>query len=146
MLFLITGGSGFIGSNLVRFLTAQGDGLHQLVAESKPDAVLHLCKAIEAVVTRGQVGETYTVGGNNELRNIDLVKKLCGIMDSLKPRSNGKPYEELITYVTDRPGHHMPHAIDASKLKRELGWEPESDDESLLRSTVLAKSQVAGRN
>jgi dTDP-glucose 4,6-dehydratase len=67
-------------------------------------------------------------------------------MDSLKPRSNGKPYKELINYVADRPGHHIRYAIDSSKLKRELGWEPESDDESLLRSTVLAKSQVAGRN
>ncbi|MFZ4083163.1 MAG: GDP-mannose 4,6-dehydratase [Pirellula sp.] len=136
MLFLITGGSGFIGSNLVRFLTAQGDGLHEFVAESKPDAVLHLCKAIEAVVSRGRVGETYTVGGNNEMRNIDLMKKLCGIMDSLQPRANGKPYEELITYVTDCPGHDMRYAIDASKLMRELGWEPDCDHSSLLQETV----------
>jgi len=98
--------------------------------------VLDHCRAIEAVVTRGQVGETYTVGGNNEMRNIDLVKKLCRIMDSLKPRSSGKPYEELITYVTDRPGHDMRYAIDASKLKRELGWEPDCDHEKLMQQTV----------
>ena len=98
--------------------------------------VLDHCKAIEAVVTGGKVGETYTVGGNNEMRNIDLVKKLCGIMDTLKPRGNGQRYEELITYVTDRPGHDMRYAIDASKLKRELGWEPDSDHDALLRSTV----------
>ena len=98
--------------------------------------VVDHCKAIEAVVSRGRVGETYTVGGNNEMQNIDLVKKLCGIMDSLKPRANGKPYEELITYVTDRPGHDMRYAIDASKLKRELGWEPDCDHSSLLRETV----------
>ena len=98
--------------------------------------VVDHCKAIEAVVTRGQVGETYTVGGNNEMRNIDLVKKLCGIMDSLKPRANGKPYEELITYVTDRPGHDMRYAIDARKLKRELGWEPDNDHGKLLTQTV----------
>ena len=98
--------------------------------------VLDHCKAIEAVVTGGKVGETYTVGGNNEMRNIDLVKRLCGIMDRLKPRSGGKRYEELITYVTDRPGHDMRYAIDASKLKRELGWEPDSDHDKLLTDTV----------
>jgi dTDP-glucose 4,6-dehydratase len=98
--------------------------------------VVDHCKAIEAVVTRGQVGETYTVGGNNEMRNIDLVKKLCGIMDSLKPRANGKRYEELITYVADRPGHDMRYAIDASKLKRELGWEPDNNHGKLLTQTV----------
>ncbi len=98
--------------------------------------VLDHCKAIETVVTRGTVGETYTVGGNNEMRNIDLVNKLCSIMDSLKPRSNGHRYEELITYVTDRPGHDMRYAIDASKLKRELGWEPDSNHEKLLTDTV----------
>lgn len=98
--------------------------------------VLDHCKAIETVVTRGTVGETYTVGGNNEMQNIDLVKKLCGIMDSLKPRANGKPYEELVTYVTDRPGHDMRYAIDASKLKRELGWEPDSNHSKLLTDTV----------
>jgi dTDP-glucose 4,6-dehydratase len=98
--------------------------------------VLDHCKAIETVVARGRVGETYTVGGNNEMRNIDLVKILCGIMDTLRPRANGQCYEELITYVTDRPGHDMRYAIDASKLKRELGWEPDSDHEVLLRKTV----------
>jgi dTDP-glucose 4,6-dehydratase len=98
--------------------------------------VLDHCKAIETVVTRGTVGETYTVGGNNEMRNIDLVKKLCSIMDGLKPRSNGRRYEELITYVTDRPGHDMRYAIDASKLKREFGWEPDSNHEKLLTDTV----------
>jgi dTDP-glucose 4,6-dehydratase len=98
--------------------------------------VVDHCKAIETVVTRGQVGETYTVGGNNEMRNIDLVKKLCGIMDSLKPRANGNQYEELITYVADRPGHDMRYAIDASKLKREFGWEPDCDHSSLLQETV----------
>ena len=98
--------------------------------------VLDHCKAIETVAARGQVGETYTVGGNNEMRNIDLVKKLCGIMDTLKPRRNSRPYEELITYVTDRPGHDMRYAIDASKLKRELGWEPDSNHAKLLTETV----------
>ena len=98
--------------------------------------VLDHCKAIETVVARGSIGETYTVGGNNEMRNIDLVKKLCGIMDVLRPRASGHRYEDLITYVTDRPGHDVRYAIDASKLKDELGWEPDSDHDSLFRDTV----------
>jgi dTDP-glucose 4,6-dehydratase len=98
--------------------------------------VLDHCKAIETVVSSGVVGQTYTVGGNNELRNIDLVRGLCRIMDGLRPRQGGALYEDLITYVADRPGHDMRYAIDASKLKRELGWEPDSDHEALLKSTV----------
>ena len=98
--------------------------------------VLDHCKAIETVVSRGQVGQTYAVGGNNELKNIDLVRLLCRIMDRLRPRGQGQKYEELITYVTDRPGHDMRYAIDASKLKRELGWEPNRDHQELFTQTV----------
>jgi len=98
--------------------------------------VLDHCKAIEIVVSRGQVGETYAVGGNNELKNIDLVRLLCRIMDRLRPRERGQKYEELITYVTDRPGHDLRYAIDASKLKRELGWEPNHDHQELFTQTV----------
>jgi dTDP-glucose 4,6-dehydratase len=94
------------------------------------------CRAIEAVVTRGKTGETYAVGGNNEIRNIDLVTRLCRIMDEIKPRSAGKQYEDLIKYVADRPGHDHRYAIDATKLKLELGWEPSSNHDQLLRDTV----------
>jgi dTDP-glucose 4,6-dehydratase len=94
------------------------------------------CRAIEAVVTRGRTGETYAVGGNNEIRNIDLVTRLCRIMDEIKPRSAGKRYEDLINYVADRPGHDHRYAIDATKLKLELGWEPSSNHDQLLRDTV----------
>jgi dTDP-glucose 4,6-dehydratase len=94
------------------------------------------CRAIEAVVTRGKTGETYAVGGNNEIRNIDLVTRLCRIMDEIKPRSAGKRYEDLINYVADRPGHDHRYAIDATKLKLELGWEPSSNHDQLLRDTV----------
>ena len=98
--------------------------------------VLDHCKAIETVVSKGRVGETYTVGGNNEMTNIDLVRTLCRIMDRMRPRQGGAIHEDLITFVTDRPGHDMRYAIDASKLKRELGWEPNHDHEALLGSTV----------
>jgi dTDP-glucose 4,6-dehydratase len=98
--------------------------------------VLDHCKAIETVVAKGTVGETYTVGGNNEMTNIDLVRTLCRIMDRMRPRQGGAIHEDLITFVTDRPGHDMRYAIDASKLKRELGWEPNGDHEALLGSTV----------
>jgi dTDP-glucose 4,6-dehydratase len=98
--------------------------------------VLDHCKAIETVALNGTLGQTYTVGGNNEMKNIDLVLLLCRIMDALKPRQGGRLYEELITYVTDRPGHDMRYAIDASKLKRELGWEPDQDHKALFTQTV----------
>jgi dTDP-glucose 4,6-dehydratase len=98
--------------------------------------VLDHCKAIETVALEGTVGQTYTVGGNNEMKNIDLVLTLCRIMDTLRPRQDGRRYEELITYVADRPGHDMRYAIDASKLKRELGWEPDHDHKALFTQTV----------
>lgn len=94
------------------------------------------CKAIERVLERGKVGETYAVGGNNELKNIDLVRRICQIMDQKRPRSDGSKYEALIRFVTDRPGHDQRYAIDAGKLKKDLGWEPNHDHLSLLRETV----------
>lgn len=97
------------------------------------------CEALSLVVHKGQPGETYNIGGNNEKRNIDLVRLLCEILDELAPRSStsgaGK-YSELITFVTDRPGHDMRYAIDASKIKRELGWTPKQDHASGFRKTV----------
>jgi dTDP-glucose 4,6-dehydratase len=98
--------------------------------------VVDHCKAIETVAARGTIGETYTVGGNNEMRNIDLVKKLCEIMDTLRPRGDRKHYEDLINYVTDRPGHDMRYAIDPRKIREKLGWEADSNHLNLLRHTV----------
>lgn len=80
-------------------------------------------KAIDTIFWKGVVGETYNIGGNNEWFNIDLVKKLCEIMDKKLNRNLGDS-EKLITYVKDRAGHDLRYAIDASKIKRELGWEP----------------------
>lgn len=98
--------------------------------------VLDHCSAIEAVLERGRVGETYAIGGNNEMRNIDLAKKLCRIMDELNPPSRVAQHEELIEFVSDRPGHDMRYAIDAGKIRRELGWKPQENHDQLLRNTA----------
>ena len=82
------------------------------------------------------MGEVYNVGGWNEKPNIDVVKTLCAMLDKERPRSDGKPYAEQITYVTDRPGHDRRYAIDASKLERELGWKPAETFETGIAKTV----------
>lgn len=89
-----------------------------------------LCK----VVSEGKVGETYNIGGHNEIQNIDVVRMICKILDELAPKATS--YSELITHVTDRPGHDRRYAIDASKIQRELGWFPEETFESGIRKTV----------
>ena len=94
------------------------------------------CEALETVLQKGTPGETYNIGGNNELQNIDLVRLLCRSLDELKPRTTASRYDELITFVTDRPGHDLRYAIDASKIARELGWKPKQDHESGFRNTV----------
>ncbi len=82
------------------------------------------CEALVTVAEHGTPGETYNIGGDNELRNIDLVRILCGHLDSLRPREDGRCYAEQISFVTDRPGHDMRYAIDATKIHRDLGWKP----------------------
>lgn len=95
-------------------------------------------RALYKVVTEGTVGETYNIGGHNEKANIEVVKIICKLLEELVPN---KPvgveyYQDLITYVTDRPGHDVRYAIDASKIERELGWTPEETFESGIRNTV----------
>ena len=90
--------------------------------------------ALLTVLQHGTIGETYNIGGHNEARNIDIVRKICSILDELRPE--GAPRERLITFVTDRPGHDFRYAIDATKIGRELGWTPSVTLEEGLRRTV----------
>ncbi|MGP5551135.1 dTDP-glucose 4,6-dehydratase [Psychrobacter namhaensis] len=93
-------------------------------------------RALYKVVTEGKVGETYNIGGHNEKQNIEVVKTICHILDELKPQENGQPYESLITFVKDRPGHDLRYAIDASKIANELNWMPTETFDSGIRKTV----------
>lgn len=92
-------------------------------------------RALFKVVKEGKIGETYNIGGHNEKQNIEVVRTICSILDELQPRKQGK-YSNQITYVTDRPGHDWRYAIDASKIKKELGWEPQESFETGIRKTV----------
>ena len=92
-------------------------------------------EALTLVVRKGLIGQSYNVGGRNEKRNIDVVESICGILDEIRPQA-GRSHKELITFVTDRPGHDARYAIDCSKIERELGWAPKETFESGLRKTV----------
>lgn len=94
------------------------------------------CSAIRAVLQGGRVGEVYNVGGDAEMQNIEVVNTICSLLDKRRPREDGKPRDSQITYVRDRPGHDRRYAIDASKLKRELGWSPAHDFERGIAETV----------
>jgi dTDP-glucose 4,6-dehydratase len=94
-------------------------------------------RALWTVLTRGRVGETYNVGGRNEQRNLDVIRAICALLQrSAPPTATASRYEELITYVTDRPGHDSRYAIDAGKIERELGWTPTETFETGLAKTV----------
>lgn len=93
-------------------------------------------RALIAVMERGRAGETYNIGGNSERKNIDVVRTICRLMDELRAASAHRPHDQLITFVTDRPGHDHRYAIDASKISRDLGWKPLESFESGLKKTV----------
>jgi dTDP-glucose 4,6-dehydratase len=93
-------------------------------------------EALQLVLERGDVGESYNIGGFNEHTNLDVVHRLCDTLDELLPESPYKPHRQLIEFVTDRPGHDQRYAIDASKINQELGWQPRETFDSGLRKTV----------
>jgi dTDP-glucose 4,6-dehydratase len=95
-------------------------------------------RALYTVLTEGKIGETYNIGGHNEKRNIDVVEAICNLLEELAPEksSGSRHYSDLITFVTDRPGHDLRYAIDASKIQKELGWVPIETFETGLRKTV----------
>ncbi len=113
-------------------LPIYGDGSNVrdwLYVEDHADALL-------LVVQKGQVGRSYNIGGENERTNLELVKTLCSILDDLRPRADGAPYADQISFVTDRPGHDARYAIDPTRIATELGWRPSVTVEEGLRKTV----------
>jgi dTDP-glucose 4,6-dehydratase len=113
-------------------LPIYGDGSNirdWLYVEDHADALL-------TVVQRGQVGRSYNIGGENERTNLELVRTLCSILDGVRPRPDGRPYADQITFVTDRPGHDARYAIDPTRIREELGWRPTVTVEEGLKKTV----------
>lgn len=94
------------------------------------------CRAIETVLEKGSIGEVYNIGGDNEKTNLEVVETICAVLDELMPDSNFRPHRNLMQFVQDRPGHDLRYAIDAGKIKRELGWEPQETFETGLRKTI----------
>tara|TARA_B100000949_G_C14069335_1_gene361155 strand:- start:32 stop:703 length:672 start_codon:yes stop_codon:yes gene_type:complete len=94
------------------------------------------CDAVLTVLKNGIIGETYNIGGRNEIPNLTIVQTICDILDEIKPRLTGNPYSELITFVQDRPGHDYRYSIDASKIEKELNWVPNESFETGISKTI----------
>lgn len=94
------------------------------------------CEAIRTVLKGGRPGETYNIGGSNEIKNLDVVNTICSVLDELRPSDPVVPHKNLITFVKDRPGHDRRYAMDATKIQSELGWRPKETFESGIRKTI----------
>jgi dTDP-glucose 4,6-dehydratase len=94
------------------------------------------CNALRQILKSGRPGQTYNIGGESERANIDVVKSICGTLDRWQPREDGRSYADQIVFVKDRPGHDRRYAIDASKLRIELGWAPNEGFDSGLEKTI----------
>ena len=97
--------------------------------------VIDHCSAIKAVYDAGRLHETYNIGGNNEIKNIEIVHSICNILNEIKPSENGD-YKKLIKFVDDRPGHDLRYAIDSSKIQNDIGWKPKESFKSGIEKTV----------
>ena len=97
--------------------------------------VLDHCKGIELAFKTGKPGETYNIGGRNERNNLYIVETVCNILNNIKPKETGK-YQDQITFVTDRPGHDLRYAIDATKIESELGWKADENFETGIKKTI----------
>lgn len=94
------------------------------------------CKAINLILQEGAIGDTYNIGGNNEISNLNIVESICTILDKLKPSNSGKSYNQMISFVKDRPGHDFRYAINTTKIKKDLNWEPKETFDSGLTKTI----------
>jgi dTDP-glucose 4,6-dehydratase len=106
------------------------------------------CAALRLVLDKGQPGEVYNIGGECELTNVEVVTRICDVIDRIVPELPHRPCRELIEYVADRPGHDFRYAIDSGKIERELGWRPRFDFDSGLEQTIrwyLSKQQWVER-
>tara|TARA_B100001248_G_scaffold198009_1_gene152469 strand:- start:4306 stop:5316 length:1011 start_codon:yes stop_codon:yes gene_type:complete len=94
------------------------------------------CRAIDTILNHGKIGNTYNIGGNNEINNFDIVETICKIMDKIKPLKNSMKYNELIEFVADRPGHDFRYSVNSKKIKKELNWNPKENFESGILRTI----------
>jgi dTDP-glucose 4,6-dehydratase len=94
------------------------------------------CRGIEFALKKGKIGQTYCLGGNCELQNIEIVKRICDLLDELKPKEDGHSYKDQISFVQDRPGHDVRYAVDDAKAKRELGYKTQATFDENFRKTV----------